>query len=281
MSSAVASGAALMPRLRRSRLVLGMFLLLALNSVATTMLISVQEQGWIGATANLYGFSAIIWAAFAAAIKILAEDGGYEAPSRSDVAMAIMACGAALVPHAAASKVALTLLSLHLIATTASGTPLRRAAVIFLATAGALIWGRLLLALFSKPLLDFEAGLVGGLVGAAHEGNLLWQQDGAIRLVVSPGCSAMAGLSLALLFWVTVNALYEVRFGWRALLVCLLALLATLTVNVLRMASMLRYPEHFEALHVGWGAQIATWTTLVLVAGICLFGARREIFAIR
>lgn len=277
----MASVAAPSPRLTRSHFFLGLFLVAALNSVAGTMLASIEQDGWLLAISNLFGISAIIWTAIAAAVSLLARADSRAGPSRPDLAIGAAVCVAALFPHSAASKLALSLLALHLIVTTRSGLPQRRGAFIILALSGALLWGRVVLTMFSRPLLDIEAGLVGALLGARHEGNILWHDNDAIRLVVSPGCSAMAGLSIALLFWVTINAYYEVRIGWRAVATCVLALLATLLVNVLRMASMLRYPEQFEALHTGWGAQVAMWTSLILIVGICLFGARREILAPR
>ncbi len=84
-----------------------------------------------------------------------------------------------------------------------------------------------------------------------------------------------------MLFWATINQFYRVRFGWTPLFVCLAALAATVAVNVARMAAMLRWPAHFQEIHEGWGYYAANWTTLILVAAICLWGARREIFAAR
>jgi exosortase/archaeosortase family protein len=144
---------------------------------------------------------------------------------------------------------------------------------------GALLWGGLILLLFSRPLLDVDAIFVSGLLGTEHQGNLLWYEGGSTRLVVAPGCSSMQGISLALLFWVTVNQFFEVRFDRRAILCCLAALAATVLINVLRIGSMLVFPQHLDAIHHGWGFHFAMWATLLAVAAICVYGARREIFA--
>ena len=148
----------------------------------------------------------------------------------------------------------------------------------FLAVTGALLWGRVFLALFSRPLLDLDATFVAGLIGSEHRGNMLWYAGGPTRLVVAPGCSSMQGLSLAVVLWAAINQFFEVRFGWKPALWCLAALAATVAINVLRIASMLRFPAHLEEIHNGWGYHLSMWLTLAAVAAICLWGARREVF---
>ena len=265
--------------LDRTSLFFGLFLLAALNGLAGQAVRTVQELGWAAALASLLGVSAVVWAALAAGLAILNERGG-EAPRRGDSIVALAVVLVALLPAATASVAALALLSVWAIATAARGSPIRRAGIVFLAMTGALLWGRLLLALFSGPLLDLDAAFVSGMVGAEQEGNMLWlDEGGGARLVVAPGCSSMQGLSLALLFWAIVNQLFAVRFGWKPALWCLAALAATVAINVLRIGAMLRFPDHLEAIHTGWGYQLSMWLTLAAVAAICLWGARRDIFA--
>ena len=85
---------------------------------------------------------------------------------RSDWAVAVGAAAAALVPLAIASMIGLSLVALYAIATSRPDAPLRRAALIFLAVTAALLWGRLVLATFSRPLLDLDASFVAALLGA-------------------------------------------------------------------------------------------------------------------
>lgn len=262
----------------RSQFFSGLFLIAGINSFAALAVRSITEQGWAGSLANLLGVSAVIWAAFFAGLKILRDSRPGEPLRRADLWVGAMAGAAALIPSASASMVALTLASVWVLATSVNGSSLRRAGLVFLAMSGALVWGRVVLAVFSRPLLDLDAMFVSGLIGAEQQGNLLWYEGGSTRLVVAPGCSSLQGLSLALLFWVIVNQLYEVRFDRRALMSCLAALAATILVNVLRIGSMLLFPEHRDAIHVGWGFQLSMWVTLVAVASICLYGARREVF---
>jgi exosortase/archaeosortase family protein len=155
---------------------------------------------------------------------------------------------------------------------------LRRAAIIFLAVTGTLVWGRLLLAVFGRPLLDLDALFVSTLLGVARVGNLIWSEEAGMRVIIAPGCSSLQGISLAVVFWATVNQYFAVRFDRRAAGYGLAALAATVLVNVVRMGGMLTYPEHFVLIHTGWVSSLLMWATLLLVVGICVFGARREIF---
>ncbi|HYJ31543.1 MAG TPA: hypothetical protein VEW25_14525 [Allosphingosinicella sp.] len=262
--------------LSRGRLLAGLFLIASLNAYSALVAGSVARDGWALAAANLFGISAVIWAALAAGLKILAAKSVPEPLRRGDLGIAAVVAMAALLPLATASMLALTLLAGHAILTGPRGSPVRRAGLIFLAMSGALLWGRLALAVFSRPLLDLDALFVSRLIGAEQQGNMLI--SGSTRLIVAPGCSSMQGLSLALLFCVTFSQLFEVRFDRRAASWFAAALAATVAINVVRIGAMLRFPDHLPAIHDGWGYQIAMWATLAAVAAICVFGARRELF---
>lgn len=264
--------------LARCAVFAGLFLLSFLNSVAGQGIRTTYEDGWVAAAAALFGISAVLWAALVAGLAILHDHNRHESFAGGDTWVAAMVVAMALLPFSTASMAALTLLSLWAIFSSAPGSPLRRAGIIFSAISAALLWGRIVLALFSRPLLDLDAMFVAGLIGSQLQGNMLWYSGEPTRLIVAPGCSSMQGLSLALVVWVTINQFFEVRFGWRPALWCLAALAATVAINVLRMASMLRFPQHFDGIHTGWGYHLSAWLTLAVVAAICVWGARREIF---
>ena len=264
--------------LSRPRLFFWLVLVAALNGFSGTALRIVPERGLAYAIFELFGISAIVWAALAASLALL-RNAPAEPLRRWDWAVAGPVAVAALVPMATASALALTGLGAWMIATAPRGSPIRRAGTIALAMTATLLWGRILLAMFSGPLLAADTWLVGTVTGAPQAANLiaLPQADGA-RIAVAPGCSSWQGMSLALLFWVTVNQYFRVPFGWRAAGWCALALAATVAINVLRIAAMVRFPAHIPEIHHGYGWHIAMWSTLVAVAAICLWGARREVF---
>jgi exosortase/archaeosortase family protein len=262
--------------LSRDRLLAGLFLIASLNALSALAAGSVARDGWALAAANLFGVSAVIWAALAAGLKILREERASEPPRHGDLWIAAAVGVAALLPVATASMLALTLVAGYAILTAPRATPLRRAGLVFLAMSGALLWGRVTLAVFSRPLLDLDALFVSRLIGAEQQGNMLI--SGGTRLIVAPGCSSIQGLSLALLFCVTFSQLFEIRFDRRAASWFAAALAATVAINVLRIGAMLRFPDHLPAIHDGWGYQLSMWATLAAVAAICVIGARRELF---
>ena len=266
-------------KLDRNQLFFWLFLIATGNGLAGPIIRSAGESGWIRASFDLFGVSAIVWVALIAGLHLLLEDREGPPMRSSDPLIAVLILAIALAPVATASAIGLTGLALYGIWTSNPGSPLRRAAIIFLAITGTLVWGRLLLGMLSRPLLDIDAFFVAHLVGTRQDGNLLSFTNGSGRFVIAPGCSSLQGMSLALVFWATVNQWFRVPFGWRSAAWCLVALAATVAINVLRLGAIAHFPEHFDAIHKGIGWHIASWTTLAAVVAICLYGARREVFA--
>lgn len=278
MASQTWTGAAASRPATRRLFLFWLVLLASLNAFAGIAIRIVPERGLTYAIFELFGISAIVWVAFAAALALLRGDPEEAPPSRLDWAAGGAIVLTALLPVATASAVALTGLAAWMIATAPAGSPVRKAGLIALAMTATLVWGRLFLALFSAPLLGADSWLVARLVGADQAGNTLAFLDGSGGLAVAPGCSSWQGMSLALLFWVTVNQWFGVRTSWRSAGWLLAALAATIAVNVLRIGAMVRFPEHLAEIHHGYGWHLSMWATLIAVAGLCIFGARREIF---
>jgi exosortase/archaeosortase family protein len=263
---------------RRTLLFFWLVLLASLNAFAGIAIRIVPERGLQYALFELFGISAIVWVALAAVLALLRSDADPRAPSSLDYAIAAVVAIVALLPVATASAISLTFLALYMIATGAVGSPLRKGGLICLTITATLIWGRLLLALFSGPLLGADTWLVGLIAGTEQAGNTLAFANGSGGIAVAPGCSSWQGMSLALLLWVTVNQWFGVRFSLRAAAWCLAALVATIAINVLRIAAMVRFPDHLAEIHHGYGWHISMWATLLAVAAICTYGARHEIF---
>lgn len=271
--------AALAPRpLTRSALFGWLVLVATLNAFAGVALRTMPEQGLAYALFELFGISAILWTALAAAVALLLGEKEAAAISASDRLVAAAVVVAALLPFAPASAAALTLLAAWMIYRSPAGSAASRAGAITLAIAVSLLWGRVFLAMFSQPLLGIDSWLVGQLVGVSAVGNTLAFASGNGGIVVAPGCSSWQGMSLALVFWVTVNQWFRVPFGWKPLAWCLLALAATIAVNIVRIGAMVYFPAQLDEIHHGYGWHLAMWSSLILVCAICLYGARREIF---
>ena len=241
-------------------------------------LFPIAVAGWAGAAFNLFGISAILWVALAAGLQLLRAAPEGDPATRRDWVVAGAGLLTIALPSATISSGALTVFALYALATGASASPLRRAAIIFLAVSGTTLWGPLVLALFNHPLLDLDAFFVARVAGVAQEGNLIAFADGSGLMAVAPGCSSLQGISLALVFWATVNQWFQVPIGGRSLAWLGAAVAATVTVNVSRIAALSHFPAHFDSIHAGIGWHVASWTTMMLVAAICVYGARREIF---
>ncbi|MDB5691385.1 MAG: hypothetical protein JWO81_448 [Alphaproteobacteria bacterium] len=265
-------------RIARSRLLFWLVALASLNAFAGIAIQTVAEHGVDYALAELFGVSAIVWTALAASLALLDRCGSDAIVRRGDGLVAALVVAVALLPVATASAIALTILAIHMIATGAPRSAERRAGVIALAITGSLIWGRLLLALFSGPMLGLDSWLVGQVAGAAQSGNVIALADGSGRIAVAPGCSSWQGMSLAFVFWATVNQWFQVPLSWRAAGWCAAALAATMAINVARISAMVLFPAHLEEIHHGYGWHLSMWLTLAAVCALCLYGARREVF---
>jgi exosortase/archaeosortase family protein len=263
----------------RNRLLLWLIAIAALNSFAGLAMRVSARLDLAQALFNLFGISAIVWVALAAALALLHSAKTGEPLRRADYWMAATVVAAGLLPVATASAVSLTVLAIYMIASAEPGSAVRRSGIICLAITGSILWGRVLLAMFSRQLLPIDSWLAGALTGVAPVGNMLPFADGTPGgIVVAPGCSSWQGMSLALLAWVTVNQWFAVRFSWRSLAWCVAALAATVAVNVVRIGAMVHFPAHLDAIHHGYGWDLAMWTSLAAVSAICLYGARREVF---
>lgn len=261
----------------RDKLFLWVFQILAANSLAGIIIRALAENGVGAALLSTFGVSAIVWVALGAGLALLARSKATETAHSTDVALAIAACLLAMLPMANISSVALTAFAAYAIWTSNPGSSARRAGAIFLAVTANLIWGRLILGMFSRSFLFIDAFFVTNLIGAPQVGNTIPFIGHPGLIIVTPGCSSLQGISLAIVFWVTVNQWFELKTTPRSLSWCGLALLAATGINILRIAALVRFPSYFDEIHVGWGAQLASFSTMLVIVAIVLWGARRDI----
>ena len=265
--------------LSRERLFFWLSLVASLNALAGLLIRASIQDGLGHSVFNLFGISAIVYLAIFAALAILLET-NVTSIDFSDKAVAVFVFATAMLPMANASSVALTLLAIYAITTSAHRSPLGRAGVILLSVTMALIWGRLSLALLSRSLLSVDAFFITTFAGAEHIGNkVMFVEPSYGSFVIAPGCSSLQGMSLAFVFWMTVSQWYRLPFGLRSSLYCLGAVLATLGINVARLSTIAHFPEHFDKLHTGVGWVVASWLTFAAIFIIVALGARREIVA--
>lgn len=246
-------------------------LVLTLNALTTFVGEAVLAHGWAGALLNLFDVSAVIWVGIAGGTALAWSSAFATTPSRSDALWLGAAAVAALVPVPVASSVMLSLLAGWGWWSSTARSPLRRASAIFFSLTAFLLWGRMLLAWGSGPLLAGDAQFVALLAGTQSAGNGVSFADGT-RFVIAPGCSSLHGVSLALILWTTVVQYFAIAPGRRAVLTLGSAIIGSIAVNGLRLAVIAWNPQDFAWWHLGTGGALFGWLALIVIAGIIFWG---------
>ena len=190
----------------------------------------------------------------------------------------------AALPATSLSWVALSFFSAYVYLTSREKTPLRRSAIIFFAICFPLLWGPALLRLAAPLLLKVDAFLVAILTGADRTGNVIKfivsSDPGTFQgIQIWPGCSSLSNISHATLAWVALTQTLGRDLGTRDVFWCGLAMILAGAVNLARLSAMAVSLEYYEIFHGPLGAQIAGTLTIFLIAFVCTFGQRRELFA--
>ena len=251
--------------------------ILVANALIGPALADAGTRSLASSALNLFGISAFYFVALLAALVLVRED--KEQTSRLDWFVIAVCLVTALLPNYTLARFLVSALGVYLIFSSSVATSGRRAGIIVVALGGALFWGPVMLFAMGHPVLELDAKLTSWLYGFDRVGNTINFTDGTPGgIIIAPGCSSWHGLSLAILFWITIQQWFATTLRAASFLWLALALLATIFVNNLRLAALAAYPEQFEMIHHGYGATIAGWTTMILVVSICLFGERRAIF---
>jgi hypothetical protein len=235
-----------------------------INGIGSRAIQAIASYGLVEATFSTFDVSALVWIAGAIAIGLLLEDHGDRITT---------------IDMAAASWFGLTALSLYLVLVAGAATSRWRGAKILIAMTIPMLWSRLLFRFFSEFILQIDASLVGRTLGTATAGNVVRFADGSGDLVILPACSSLAGLSLVVLCWVTLGQTVQHPWSMKDVVWCVLASISVVAVNVARISIMGLSGAHYEMLHGAWGNFATNTMTLCLVAGFCMLGARRELFA--
>ena len=103
--------------------------------------------------------------------------------------------------------------------------------------------------------------------------------DNSGYLVVFPGCSSFANVSLALLTWVLISQSVGHRSSMRDIFWCLLACAAVVAVNVSRLSIMATDMHQFVTIHNPWGNAIVNVIILILIISISALSVRRELLS--
>jgi len=279
---------ALLASIPRAELFGGLFVLGCANGLAGRIGQSItHHDGWVIAILSTFKISVIIFAACFIGVSLVFR-GGFEDGVRRpkdkalivDFMVAAVFLMLVLLPIAALSWLAVTLLSVYILfLTNETGGIGHRGAVVLLATTVPMLWSPLMFDFFARIILQIEASLVGLLLGTHSSGNIVEFANHSANLVITPPCSALANMSLALLCWITLSE--SVGHKWRPqdVLWCLLTCAFVIVVNVTRISMMGLDLSYYFAIHNVVGDTITNAIIFGLTVGISLLGLRREVFS--
>jgi exosortase/archaeosortase family protein len=257
----------------RNHLYAGLAIVGLANGASERIAGSLAHDGAALALLNMFGLSLVVWLAAGAAAWLFLQS-EEEAALKSDFIVAGAASIAFLLPIPQLSWLALTGLGCH-IAFTSSGT-MRRAAVVLAAITIPMFWARIVFALFSDPVLAIDARLVGWVVGTQSDGNAIPFVDGSGLFFLEPACSSLTNVSLALLCGVVIAKLYDLPWSAAMVRTVLVACLATVAINIVRLSSIGVLPEYYGVIHGPFGRSIAEWMTNFAVVAIYAGGLRSD-----
>lgn len=249
--------------------------LAALNAQAGQIIVAFSDRPPVEALTNLAGISAIIWAAMIAAWKIGSDD-PQPLRARADVWVLALVIVLSFLPISFAAELGLLTCAVYFAATSPHRTPARRAAIVLLALTGPLIFGRVLLNLFNKPILWLDAHIVGAVIGTRVDGNMFLAADGVHRFEIANLCSSVHNISLAIVLWTTAAMLFDIRIDRRYIATGAAMAGFMFALNIVRLSSIGLFPTHFIFLHFGTGAVLFGWAGLIgaaLLAGLGVAGA--------
>jgi hypothetical protein len=269
--------AALQRSMRRDEFFAGLYILGCANGLLGRFLQSAQIDGWSSAGSNVDINVIVLFAAMVGISAFLSADKDEIRPA--DLAVGVVFLGLVSLPIFPASWVAVTGLSFYILLFAREGSERTRGAIVLLALTVPMLWSRLLFQLFAKIILDIDATLVASLLGTEGKGNTVRFADDSGYMVVLPACSSLANMSMAFLCWIAVTQWAKHRWTTVDVLWSLLACASVIAVNVSRISLMGLSRSHYDAIHSPLGDLVTNSIMLVLMIGVSVLGARREIFS--
>src|SRR5215471_18000255 len=214
-----------------------------INGLAGQIIQSILD-GW--SASAFERISVIEFLACFAGVSLLLRD-RKEAVRTLDLAFAAIFLLFIILPVGVLSWIGVTGLSLYVLLTQPSPS-VRRGAIILLAVTVPMLWSRLLFQFFAHIILGIDAALVAGLLGTDRAGNVVRFFDSSGYMVVEPGCSSLANMSLAFLCWVTVTQWVNHRWSPTDIIWCLLTCVSVIAVNVIRISLMGLSQDHYQII---------------------------------
>jgi len=262
----------------------GLFIFTSTSGLLPRVIRSILSDKWHDGIFNTFNTSVIVWAAWISACYLALSADDRERIRPLDLVAACIAFSTAALPATSLSFVALSFFSAYVYLTSAKKTPLRRSSIIFFAICFPLLWGPELVLLAAPLLLKVDAFLVAAVTGAERTGNVIKfiaigdaETIGGIQ--IWPGCSSLSNISHAALAWVALTQTLGRDLETKDIFWCVLAMFLAGAVNLARLSAMSVSYKYYEIFHGPIGEQTAGALTIFLIAIVCIFGQRRELFA--
>jgi hypothetical protein len=284
-------------RISRTQLMAGLFIFSSAGGLLPRVIMSVDSSGssasaldaikqniifWGASAFDTFNTSIIVWGAWASACYLALSAGDRDRVRPLDIAVACGTFAIAAFPAAPFSWLALSLFSSYVYLTSPRKSPLRRSAVIFFAICIPMLWGPALLVFAAPILLKIDAFLVATVIGAEHTGNVVHfapRSHGLRGIQIWPPCSSFHNFSHAALAWVALSQVLGRDLKIADIFWCGFVTILAASVNVARLSTIALWPEYFDTIHGPVGGQIAGTLAILLIAFVCMFGQRRELFA--
>ncbi|MEO5707199.1 MAG: hypothetical protein ABIT10_06450 [Alteraurantiacibacter sp.] len=239
----------------------------AINVLALRMELLVRTTGWVESFLNLFGISAIVWFALYALIRLGVDARRGSRPRGLDWLACAVSLILSLIPTQGPPLVALVALGTYLFVTAADRDE-RAVAIVGLALTGPLLWGPLLLRLLGDDMLSFDAAVAAFLSGNTSLGNLVVTPGPAPDVLILPGCSALRNVAPVFVLAAALSQLTGMAPNRRLAVACLVAVVAVIATNSVRLALIATYPQHYTYLHEGGGATLFSYANMLVVVAI-------------
>jgi hypothetical protein len=256
----------------------GLFFLGCANGIAARAIATIHDIGLLNAVIGMFDVSVIVLAACASGLWLMMCR-REQSVTLIDLVVGVVALVLIALPIGGLSWIAVGGLALYILLFTDADQPMRRGALILLATTVPMFWSRLLFQYFANFILEIDASLVGWLLGTERTGNMVRFANDSGYLVIFRPCSSLANMSLAFLCWITVREVSGHGRSLSDLWWCLLACGSVLAINVGRMSVMGISLRHYEAIHSQVGDAITNAMILIVTLGWSFLGVRRELFS--
>src|SRR5689334_5611715 len=173
--------------LPRNQFFAGLYILACANGLGAKLIRSLSDGDWTGGLGNI---SVFVWFALYAGIALLFAESKDEI-KRGDLVVGGIVLALIAAPASEINWAAVTLLSFYILLFAKNNSERRRAALILFTLSVPMLWSPLLFAFFSKIFLEFDATLVGTLLGTSRSGNIVSFADWSGNMIVMPACSSV------------------------------------------------------------------------------------------